>query len=303
MSLLIVGSTALDDIKTPFGEVKNAVGGSATFASISAGYYAPVSIVGVVGEDFPSDVADTLKLRNVETSGLEIVPGGKTFHWAGYYEYDMNQAHTIDTQLNVFASFIPKLKDNHKQKPYLFLANIDPELQFQVINSMYTRPKFIGLDTMNFWISSKKEELIKTIKLVDLVIINEGEARQLSGEPGLIKAAKVISSWGPKYIIIKKGENGAMLYYDGAYFFLPGYPLEAIKDPTGAGDSFAGGFMGYITKQDNTTFATMKKALLYATVMSSFVVGDFSFGGIADLKMQDIDERVETLKMLIEVAD
>ncbi len=303
MPLLIIGSTALDDIKTPFGQVQNAVGGSATFASIAASYYTSSSIIGVVGKDFPPEVVDTFKLKLIDTTGLEVVADGKTFHWSGYYEYDMNQAHTLDTQLNVFASFVPKLTDNHKQKPFLFLANIDPELQLQVIGFMYARPKLVALDTMNFWISSKKEELIKTIKAVDLVIVNEGEARQLSGEAGLIKAAKAIASWGPKYIIIKKGENGSMLYYDGAYFFLPGYPLEEIKDPTGAGDSFAGGFMGYIAKHNNTSFSTMKKALMYATIMSSFAVEDFSYRGIESLVMKDIDERVNTLKKLIDLGE
>ncbi len=297
MSILVVGSVALDTVKTPFGERDNALGGSATYFSTSASYFTEVKLVGVVGQDFPKEHVAFLQSKKVDTSGLEITDG-ETFRWSGKYEFDMNEAKTLDTQLNVFESFQPKIPETHKKPDYLFLANINPELQLEVLNQIEERPKFVACDTMNLWIDIKKPALLDLLKGVDCIILNDGEARMLADVSSLIKAAKEISSFGPSHVIIKKGEHGA-IYYEkatGSFFMIPAYPLEEVFDPTGAGDTFAGGFMGYISSQDSTDRETIKQAMIRGTVMASFNVEEFSLDRLATLTHEEIDQRVGLFK-------
>lgn len=297
MSILVVGSVALDTVKTPFGERDDALGGSATYFSTSASYFTEVQLVGVVGKDFPKEHVEFLQSKKVDTSGLEISEGN-TFRWSGKYEYDMNEAHTLDTQLNVFEAFQPKIPDSHKTPDYLFLANINPELQLEVLNQIEKRPKFVACDTMNLWIDIKKSALIELLGKVDAVILNDGEARMLADVASLIKAAREIASFGPEHVIIKKGEHGAIYYQKSAntFFMIPAYPLEEVFDPTGAGDTFAGGFMGYISQQDNFDRDTIKQAIVRGTVMASFNVEQFSLDRLAILTHKEIEERVQAFK-------
>jgi len=239
MSLLVVGSVAFDSVKTPFGKADDVLGGSATYFSTAASYFTDVSVVAVVGSDFPEKHLTFLKSRKIDIEGIEQTEG-KTFRWKGEYGYDLNEARTLDTQLNVFQSFKPKLPESYKNKNVVFLANIDPDLQREVLEQV-EKPSLVACDTMNFWIEGKKDSLLKTLKMVDILLINDGEARELSGEPNLVKAASIIHSMGPKTLIIKQGEYGALMFKDGKIFSAPAYPLESVFDPTGAGDSFAGG--------------------------------------------------------------
>jgi sugar/nucleoside kinase (ribokinase family) len=296
MSLLVVGSVAIDSVKTPFGSRERSLGGAATHFSASASYFTDVSVVGVVGEDFTSDDMAVFRERNINTENLQQIPGGKTFRWVGEYGFDLNSAQTIDTQLNVFGDFNPQLSDSAKKSPYLFLANILPQLQRQVREQVDC--KFVAMDTMNYWIETAREELIKTISVVDAVIINDAEARELAGESNLIKAAKKILTFGPKFLIVKRGEYGAALFTKDSYFATVAYPLESVFDPTGAGDSFAGGFMGYIAKHDNLDEETIRRAIIHGSVMASFNVEEFSCDRLRRLTHPEIEARVEGFRKI-----
>lgn len=301
MGLLVVGSVAFDSVKTPFGEVEEVLGGSATYFSTAASYFSPVSLVAVVGEDFPEKHITFLKSRGVDVSGLEKT-AGKTFRWKGEYTYELNEAHTLDTQLNVFESFRPSLPQSYKGHDVVFLANIDPDLQREVL-SQVNKPSLVACDTMNFWIESKKEALFETLKLVDILIINDGEARELSGEPNLVKAAAMIRSKGPKTLIIKRGEYGALMFTDQNVFSAPAYPLESVFDPTGAGDSFAGGFMGFLANTMNFSDANIRKAIIFGSVMASFNVEDFSLNRMKTLDYGEIENRYREFRRLTHFED
>ncbi len=301
MSLLVVGSVAYDSVKTPFGVAEDVLGGSATYFSISAGYFTDVCLVAVVGEDFRKEDIDLLKKKNIAIEGLEKRKG-KTFRWKGEYGYDLNRANTLDTQLNVFAEFNPKIPESYRDCEYIFLANIDPDLQREVL-SQIKKPKLIACDTMNFWIEKKPDSLKKTLAMVDIVVINEGEARELAGEPNLVKAAQKILSWGSKRLIVKRGEYGALMFSDSTVFSAPAYPLESVYDPTGAGDSFAGGFMGYISNVNNTDESTLRQAIIFGSAMASFNVEDFSLNRLKDLSYKEIEERFKEFKRLTHFDD
>lgn len=283
---LIVGSVALDNVRTPFGDVTNVLGGAASYASVAASYFAPVNLVGVVGEDFPSEHVEFLASRGIDLAGLQYM-AGETFRWAGYYEFDMNQAHTLDTQLNVFKHFKPQIPDAYKESKYVFLANIDPELQLQVLDQI-TSPKLVVCDTMNFWIESKRDALLEVLKRVDIAFMNDTEARQLCDTSSIVKAAYALREMGPSVVIIKKGEHGAVMMSDGAFFSAPSYPLEEVRDPTGAGDAFAGGFIGYIASTDNVCDSTLRQAVIYGSALASFNVEDFSLRRLSSLTREDI---------------
>ena len=298
--LLVVGSVALDSVETPFGKVREVLGGSATYFSYSASFFTQVRLVATVGEDFPDAHLRLLEDRGVDTGGLQT-SAGRTFRWTGEYGYDLNEAKTLETQLNVFAEFRPVLTDGLGRVPYLFLANIDPELQLDVLRQMKERPRLVALDTMNFWIQRKREALRRVLSEVDVITINDGEARQLASEPNLLRAARAISAMGPRTVVVKRGEYGALLMTGGTLFFVPAYPLESVYDPTGAGDTFAGGFMGYLAAQDRIDAAAMRRAIVYGTVMASFTVEDFSLKRLTLLKPSDIAERYAALHELIRV--
>jgi sugar/nucleoside kinase (ribokinase family) len=295
--LLVVGSVALDSVETPFGKVQEALGGSATFFSYSASFFTPVYLVATVGEDFPQEHLKLLRDRGVDVRGLQVAPG-RTFRWTGEYGYDLNEAKTLDTQLNVFADFRPTLDDFQARVPYLFLANIDPELQLQVLRQMRTRPRLVALDTMNFWIKGKREALMRVLREVDLITINDGEARQLAEEPNLIRAARKIAALGPRTVVVKRGEYGALLLDGDQFFVVPAYPLEAVFDPTGAGDTFAGGLMGYVAFRDRTDSATLRRAMVYGSVMASFTVEDFSLNRLGRLDTREIERRYKEFEDL-----
>ncbi|MBN1621421.1 MAG: bifunctional hydroxymethylpyrimidine kinase/phosphomethylpyrimidine kinase [Endomicrobiales bacterium] len=289
MSILVVGSTALDSVKTPFGEMDDALGGSATYFSVSASYFTNINLVAVVGEDFPDNYINLLKKHKVDLKGLQKVPG-KTFRWKGQYMYDLNQAETLNTELNVFADFKPRIPEEYCNSEYVFLANIDPELQLEVLKQV-KKPKLIACDTMNFWIERKPSQLKKTLKYVDILVINEAEVRQLAGEKNLIKAAKTICSWGPKALVIKRGEYGSLFYFKGQMFSAPAFPLETVSDPTGAGDSFAGGFMGYLAKSRSLKEKDFRRAIIFGSVMASYNVEDFSLNRLKRLDWKQIKQR------------
>jgi sugar/nucleoside kinase (ribokinase family) len=297
MSLLVVGSVAFDAVETPFGKCDKMLGGSASHFSISASFFTDVSIVGVVGGDFTEADGEVFEKLNIGTRDLERIPDGQTFRWAGRYEYDLNVAHTLDTQLNVFADFKPKLSDESKKSRLLFLGNIQPDLQREVREQM-PDVELVALDTMNLWIENTKESLLRTIKGVDVVIINDAEARQLTGIPNLIKAAREILTWGPKALIVKRGEYGAALFTHENYFAIPAYPLEAVFDPTGAGDTFAGGFMGYLSSQEKLDEAAMRRAMIFGSVMASFNVEEFGTDRVRRLTHDEINERFKTFKQM-----
>jgi sugar/nucleoside kinase (ribokinase family) len=296
--LLVVGSVALDSVETPFGKVQEVLGGSATYFSYSASFFTRVRLVATVGDDFPEAHVRLLGERGVDVNGLRT-SRGRTFRWAGLYGYDLNEAKTLDTQLNVFADFRPALDDGLRRVPYLFLANIDPELQWDVVRQMAERPRLVALDTMNFWIQGKRDALTRVLREVDVVTINDAEARQLAGEPNLVKAARAIAAMGPKVVVIKRGEYGAMMVADGTFFVLPAYPLESVYDPTGAGDTFAGGFMGYLARAERRDRATMRRAMVHGSVMASFAVEDFSLSRLTRLTAGEIEERVEAFHDLV----
>jgi sugar/nucleoside kinase (ribokinase family) len=296
MSILVVGSVALDSVKTPFGTVEDALGGSATYFSLSASYFTPVHLVAVVGEDFPDKHVRLLKKHGVGLEGLQRVPG-QTFRWKGQYTYDLNTAETLDTRLNVFADFKPEIPKEYKDCKYVFLGNIDPELQREVLKQVKS-PRLIGCDTMNFWIERKRAELIKTLKLIDILVINEAEARQLAEENNLVKAARQIRSWGPKALVVKRGEYGALFFGKDHVFSAPAYPLETVTDPTGAGDSFGGGFMGYLARCNNHANANLSRAIIFGSVMASYNVEYFSLNRLSRLTWPKIMQRFRQFKKL-----
>jgi sugar/nucleoside kinase (ribokinase family) len=297
MSVLIVGSVALDTIEANDKKMKDSLGGSAMYASMAASYFTKPSVVAVVGNDFPGKYIHLLNKHNIDTSAIAI-SAGKTFRWHGKYSCDLNQAKTLNTKLNVFANFNPILSDEQKNIKYLFLANVDPKIQKQILDIM-VKTKFVALDTMNFWIDTKFKKLKEILKKIDLLIINEDEATQLSKQNNIIKAAKFIQKLGPKYIVIKRGKSGAMLFYKNEIFSTISFPLENIVDTTGAGDTFAGGFMGYLASINKTDFNSLKKAVIYGTIMSSFNVESFSLKKISSLTKQEIKNRLRQFKKII----
>ncbi|HUV03752.1 MAG TPA: PfkB family carbohydrate kinase [Armatimonadota bacterium] len=295
-TVLIVGSVALDNVKTPFGEVKDALGGAAVYSSIAASYFAPVRLVAVVGTDFPKKHMQFLASRNIDLAGMQIVPG-LTFRWSGSYEFDLNQAHTLETKLNVFQHFRPDIPEAYRDSKYVFLANIDPELQLRVLEQVKS-PKLTVCDTMNFWIENKRDSLLAVLRKVDVAFMNDAEARQLCGTFSLVKAAREMRKLGPQIVIIKKGEHGAVMMTDSAYFAAPSYPLEEVIDPTGAGDSFAGGFIGYVAATDDVSEANLRKATIYGSTLASFNVQGFSLRRLASLTAGDIADRYCEFKQI-----
>ena len=300
MGILVVGSVAFDSIETPFGRVEEALGGSATYFSTSASFFTDVSLVAVVGEDFPDEHRRMLAERNIDLAGLQTA-SGETFRWKGRYGFDLNEAHTLETRLNVFENFSPQLPDNYRDAEYVFLANIDPELQLDVLNQVRS-PKLVACDTMNFWIDGKREQLIKTLAHVDVLIINEGEVRQLADEPNLQKAAKAILAMGPRTLVIKRGEYGVIMYSEHSVFSAPAVPLEEVFDPTGAGDTFAGGFFGYLASTRNLSDANMRQAVVFGSVMASFTVESFSLDRLKALDYSEIKDRYSEVKLLTDFA-
>ncbi|AWV89173.1 PfkB family carbohydrate kinase [Bradymonas sediminis] len=298
MSLLVVGSVAFDNVETPFGKAERALGGSALYFSTSASYFTDVSLVAVVGEDFPEEATEFLHSRGVDTRGLQRTKG-ETFCWKGKYGFDLNEAVTLDTQLNVFGDFHPELPADYCKSTHVFLANIDPELQLEVLKQI-ENPEFVALDTMNFWIESKRDALIEIISKVDMVLINETEARQLADDPNIVKAAQTVLAMGPKYVVIKRGEYGALLFCeDDEPFFAPAYPLEAVFDPTGAGDTFAGGLLGFLSNNAEVTPEKLRQAMVLGGVMASFCVQEFSFNNLRDLSDDKIAKRFERFEKLV----
>ena len=300
MSLLVVGSIAFDSIKSPFGEVEGVVGGSATYFSLAASYLAPVRLVSVVGKDFPQEIIRMLSARSIDTKGLKIADG-ETFRWKGYYEYDLNTAHTVKTELNVFRDFAPVLPEEYRDSTYVFLGNIDPRLQMEIL-SQVRKPAMVALDTMNYWIENRPEPLREAIGKADIVIFNESEIREISGEYNLVKAARTVMGWGPGRVVIKRGEYGVLHLSDGTMFAAPAYPLETIFDPTGAGDSFAGGVMGYLASRDGSDLTDMdyRIATMYGSAIASFTVEAFSTERLQNLSPDDIALRVDAFRALTE---
>jgi len=293
MSLLTVGTVAFDAIETPFGKTDKIVGGAATYIAWSASYFTkPVNIVSVIGDDFDMSELDALQERGVNYEGIEIRKGEKSFFWSGKYHMDMNSRDTLITDLNVLASFNPIVPESYKDCKYLMLGNIDPSLQIKVIEQLPVRPALIVMDTMNFWMDIALDTLKKAIAMVDVLTINDEEARQLSGENSLVKAAQKIQEMGPKFLVIKKGEHGALLFHHKEVFFAPALPLEEVFDPTGAGDTFAGGFIGHIAKTNDLSFENMKRAIIYGSAMASFCVEKFGTERLKTLSQAQIDERV-----------
>lgn len=300
MSLLVVGSAAFDSIRSPFGEVEGVVGGSAVYFSLAASYFSPVRLVSVVGRDFPAETIRMFEGRGIDTRGL-FVADGKTFRWKGYYEYDLNTAHTVSTELNVFRDFAPVLPEAYRDSRYLFLGNIDPRLQLAILDQV-PRPKLVALDTMNYWIEKSPGPLREAILRADVLLLNEGEVRQLSGEYNLVKAARLLMEGGPKRVVIKRGEYGVLHLSDGTAFAAPAYPLETIFDPTGAGDSFAGAFMGYLASRGDEELTEMdfRRATIYGSAVASFTVEAFSIERLAGLTRQEIAGRLEAFFALTE---
>lgn len=299
MSILVVGSVALDSVETPFGRVDSVLGGSATYFSTSASFFADVNLVAVVGEDFPEEHVEFLRSRNIDLRGLARNPGS-TFRWKGCYGYDLNEAKTLETHLNVFERFKPAIPAEYANSDFLFLGNIDPDLQMEVLSQVTRRPKIIACDTMNFWISSKKESLKRVVKEVDILVINEGEARQLADEANLVKGARKILDLGVKTLIVKRGEYGVAMFTDSSVFAAPAFPLENVFDPTGAGDTFAGGFMGYLANTGDISDAGIRQAIIAGSVMASFNVEDFSLNRLKSLTYNEIEERYRNFKNLTE---
>ncbi|OGP77801.1 MAG: sugar kinase [Deltaproteobacteria bacterium RBG_16_66_15] len=300
MSLLVVGSMAFDSIKSPFGEVERVIGGSATYFSLAASYLAPVRLVSIVGRDFPKGTLDMLSARGIDLQGLKVSEGA-TFHWKGYYEYDLNVAHTVKTDLNVFEDFAPVLPASYRESRYVFLGNIDPRLQLDIL-AQVREPKIVALDTMNFWIGKSPQLLREVIRSVDIVVINEAEIRELTGEFNLVKAARKVMRMGPGRVVIKRGEYGVLHLSDGEIFAAPAYPLETIFDPTGAGDSFAGGFMGYLASRDGAGLTEMdyRLATMYGSAIASFTVEAFSTGRLQGLSREEIESRLAAFRALTE---
>lgn len=298
-SIVVVGSLAYDSISTPKGAVDKTLGGSANYFSLSASHFAPVKVVGVVGEDYNEEDFDMLKQKSIDVDGVQRVSGGETFHWKGEYKKDMNEAITLATELNVFESFDPQLPENYKNSEYVFLANIDPVLQEKVLEQVQS-PRLVCCDTMNFWISSKKEDLKRVLKKVDVLLINEGEATQLTEDSNAIAAAKTITEMGPKAVVIKRGEYGFVLYSENKYFILPAFPIAEVVDPTGAGDTFAGGFIGHLAKVGGQLeFDSLKQACVHGCLMASFTVEGFGVEPQKNLDWTKVEKRLEEYKTTI----
>ncbi|MDP3930071.1 MAG: PfkB family carbohydrate kinase [Bacteroidota bacterium] len=300
MSLLVVGSVAFDAIETPFGKTDKIVGGAASYIALASSYFTKGSnLVAVVGEDFPNEFIEHLNKHGVNTEGLQIKMGEKSFFWSGKYHTDMNSRDTLVTELNVLGSFDPIVPDNYQDCEFLMLGNLSPQVQKTVIERLHKRPRLIVMDTMNFWMEIALDDLKATLKMVDVLTINDEEARLLSGEYSLVKAAAKIQEMGPKYLIIKKGENGALLFHGKEVFFAPALPLEEVFDPTGAGDTFAGGFIGYLAKTGDISFENMKNAIIYGSAMASFCVEKFGTERIIDLSQEELDHRINQFKQLV----
>jgi sugar/nucleoside kinase (ribokinase family) len=300
MSLLSVGTVAFDDIETPAGRAEKVIGGACTYISMAASYFVkPVQIVSVVGGDFPLDMLEYLRARGVDLEGLQIKENEKSFFWAGKYHRDLNTRDTLDTQLNVLATFDPKLPAAYREPNFLMLGNLTPAVQLRVLAQLKRRPKLIAMDTMNFWMDNALDDLRKVMKKVDVLTINDEEARQLTGEHALVKAAKAIYSMGPKFLVIKKGEHGALLFHKHLIFYAPALPLAEVVDPTGAGDTFAGGFMGWIAKTGDVSFENLKKGVIYGSAMASFCVEKFSVERLKGLTPAMINKRVGQFAELV----
>lgn len=296
MDILVVGSVAFDSIETPFGKGDEVLGGSATYFSTSASFFTGVQLVAVVGDDFPDEPKEFLKSRGIDLEGLQTTPGA-TFRWKGRYGYDLNEAHTLETHLNVFETFHPRLPEAYRSAEYVFLANIDPELQLEVLQQV-KNPRLIACDTMNFWIEGKRDALVKTLGHVDILVINEAEVRQLAEEANLVKASRAILAMGPETLVVKRGEYGVLVFNEHSVFSAPAYPLEEVFDPTGAGDTFAGGFMGYLAATNNPTEATIRKATVFGSVMASFTVEDFSLNRMRKLEWAEVEDRFRRFQAL-----
>lgn len=300
MSLLVVGSVAFDAIETPFGKTDKIVGGAASYISLAASYFTKATnLVAVVGEDFPQAFIDHLNNHGVDTTGLQVKKGEKSFFWSGKYHTDMNSRDTLVTELNVLADFDPIVPDSYQNCEFLMLGNLTPKVQQTVIERLGKRPKLVVMDTMNFWMEVALDDLKTTLKMVDVLTINDEEARQLSGEYSLVKAAAKIQAMGPKYLIIKKGENGALLFHGKDVFFAPALPLEEVFDPTGAGDTFAGGFIGYLAKTGDISFENMKNAIIFGSAMASFCVEKFGTERIINLSQDELDARIQAFRNLV----
>lgn len=296
MSLIVTGSIGIDTVRTPYGMNEECIGGSAIYFSLAASFFTPVKFIGVVGEDCPFDLKAFFKDRDVDLAGLEVRQGSKTFRWIGSYEGNMSEAKTDAVELNVLAEAPPQVPEHFADTEYVFLANTSPALQLQLLEQM-GGTSFVAADTMNLWITTAKEDLRRLLKRIDMLILNDGEAKLLTGQPTLIAAAEQILSMGPRYVVIKKGEHGSVMCdYAGQVFLLPAYPTGVVIDPTGAGDSFAGGLMGYLAQAKTVDYVTLRKAMVYGTVVSSFTIGDFSVHGIEKATREMIDERFETLR-------
>jgi sugar/nucleoside kinase (ribokinase family) len=297
--LLVTGTLALDNVRTPFGQVEDALGGSATFFAYAASFFTEVRLVAVIGRDFPKEHLDLLTARGVDLAGVQVTDG-ETFRWTGEYGYDLNEARTLDTRLGVLADFRPELPDRFRRTGFVFLANLDPDIQLDVLRHM-ERPRLAALDTMNFWIRGKREALRRVLGEVDALLVNDAEARMLAEEPNLIKAARTILGWGPRIVVVKRGEYGALMATEGRFFFVPAYPVESVFDPTGAGDTFAGGFMGVVARAGIVDELTLRRAIVYGSVVASFTVEDFSLNRLRRLTHGEIEERYRAFREMMHV--
>ncbi len=298
MTVLVVGSVALDSVETPFGKADNVLGGSGTFFSASASHLSPVQLVGIIGNDFPiDDLRQKFASRPIDLEGVEHADGA-SFRWRGRYHHDLNLAETLETHLGVFSNFRPKIPEKFRNAPFVFLGNIDPRLQLDVLTQV-AKPKLVACDTMNFWIESRRPDLLKLLEHVDLITLNDAEARQLTDEFNLVRAARWIMKRGPKHVVIKKGEHGAFMFTESTIFFAPAYPLESVFDPTGAGDSFAGGFMGYLARTGDTSEGNLRRAVIYGSAMGSFAVEKFSVERLLEITSDDIRRRVGEFHRLV----
>lgn len=297
MTVLVVGSVALDSVETPFGRADDALGGSGTFFAASASHFTPVRLVGVVGDDYPFDRLQALADRGVDLAGVERTEG-ESFRWRGRYRHDLNSAETLETRLGVFSHFRPKIPEQFRQTPYVFLANIDPRLQLDVLKQV-EQPKLVACDTMNFWIESRRSDLLQLLPHVNILLLNDAEARQLTEQSNLVRAARWIMQRGPQHVVIKKGEHGAFMFTPDSVFFAPAYPLEDVFDPTGAGDAFAGGFIGYLAKTGTLDEAHLRRAVVYGSTMGSFAVERFSIDRLLEVSTRDIAERLGAFGRLV----
>jgi sugar/nucleoside kinase (ribokinase family) len=301
MSLLVVGSVAFDDIETPFGRAEKIVGGAGTYIAWAASYFLrDIRMVSVIGDDFPQSELDELEVRGVDTEGIQRIAGGKSFFWAGRYHHNFNARDTLVTDLNVLADFDPVLPAKYRQSEFVMLGNLTPAVQQRVIDQLDSKPKILALDTMNYWMNSALDDLLYVLKQIDLLIINDEEARQLSDEYSLLKASEVILNMGPKYLVIKKGEHGALLFGEGRVFFAPALPLTEVQDPTGAGDTFAGGLMGYLASREHLNFEVLKQAIICGSALASFCVEKFGTAALKNLTPEELQDRLDKFSLLVQ---